>query len=141
MDRAKETQQRSPKLAGIKSIPEKERLKMDKEIMGLIIKGWFKSDIIDHIMSKYGIESYDAAKREVTNVTTMFIEDNRVKLEEKKDLYLNHYYGLYKIAQEEAAINKRTKDAKDILDSICKLEGMYIDRKEIKIEDGFKVEF
>lgn len=127
--------------AGIKSLAPADRVKLNKEIMKLIIKGWYKHEIIEFLQNERGIESYDSARREVDAVTTMFIETNRQKLDEKKDLYLNYYLHLYKIAQEEAANNKRTKEAKDILDSICKLEGMYIDRKEIKIEDGFKVEF
>lgn len=120
---------------------EKNKLKQDvielfmtshtqKELKLKIQEKWkidTSSGTFNSLVKKFKEEFFDAE----------FNKENQYK----KEGYLAKYQYLLKVAVDKAVETGNTKNAKELIDSMVKLEGLLTEKQEVKLVDDFKVEF
>jgi hypothetical protein len=123
------------------SLYERQTIKQD------IIELFVTSNTTDEILTKIG-QKYDFEA--VTNNMRSFVAKVKREFFEKefgtenqlrRESYLAKYQYLLKIAVDKAVETRSTKDAKELIDSMVKLEGLLVEKVENKIVDDFKIEF
>lgn len=124
--------------------------------LGKIEREWFKADVIDMYLQAFRPDEIKLAMMEkyiLTDETSVINAINRARREfftkdrveegiaSKKEEYIANYKYLLNIAAVKAKETGNTKNAKDVLDSMVKLEGLLVEKQEIKQVDGFEIEF
>ena len=124
--------------------------------LGLIEREWFKQDVIElflqshrqdeikHLlMDKYKLTDEKSVLNAINRARKDFFTKERVDeaVASKKEEYIANYKYLLNIATVKAKETGNTKNAKDVLDSMVKLEGLLIEKQEVKHVDGFEIEF
>lgn len=109
---------------------------IDKWILSCMLQGKTNAYIVDILIDKYKF-SLSNAKYRITTLLQYIQEvdtqDINLKIEQYKSLYLDLY---------ERNLNMgNTRGAREILDSLAKLEGLLIERKDIKLSNTFQVDF
>lgn len=108
---------------------------VDKEILKLVCQGKTHTAILDYLMLK-GFK-IDNAKFRLKCVLEKLRDDNKNEC----DVMINEYKTMYLKLFEDATNVGNTKIARDILDSLVKLDGLLIERKDIKLSNTFQVDF
>lgn len=108
---------------------------VDKEILKLVCQGKTHTTILDYLMLK-GFK-IDNAKFRLKCVLEKLRDDNKNEC----DVMINEYKTMYLKLFEDATNVGNTKIARDILDSLVKLDGLLIERKDIKLSNTFTIDF
>ena len=121
--------------------PQNKRTKvqqaaMEQIVYDLIIKGNSFRNVKKIMMEEHGYSDSNAEKIYLT-VHNSFKIKNELEAEAKRDEYLEMYLSLY----NDAVVNGETLIAKNILDSIVKLQGLITQKVEAKIDTNYEVKF
>lgn len=108
---------------------------IDKEIIDLICQGRTHTFVIDFLYNK-GF-NYDNATYRLKNVLEKLRDDNKSEV----DVTISEYKTLYLKLFNDALNVGNTRVARDILDSLVKLDGLLIERKDIKLSNTFEINF
>ena len=121
-----------------------------------IEREWFKADVIEMylqafqqdqiklaMMEKYDLTDEKSVLNAINRARKEFFTADRTQenIASKKEEYIQNYKYLLNLAAVKAKETGNTKNAKDVLDSMVKLEGLLIDKQEVKHVDGFEIEF
>ena len=118
-----------------------DKWEMRDEIIDMVMRSYTSTEIAKHLRDKWGITSHNTAFSTIAAAKKEFFDIERVKVvEEKRELYLAQYQNLLKIAVDKAVQTGQTKNAKELIDSMAKLDGLYIQKQEISVVDNFKIE-
>lgn len=124
--------------------------------LGKIEREWFKADVIEmylqafsrndikiKMMEEYLLTDETSVENAIDRARREFFTVERVEegIASKKEEYIANYKYLLNIAAVKAKETGNTKNAKDVLDSMVKLEGLLIEKQEVKVVDGFEVTF
>lgn len=109
---------------------------VEKVIYELLIKGWTQTRISEVLMRDHGFPDEPHCKNAVYRVISKFKENNDIDIDDLKAQYLEMYMKLY---SDSVDVNKKT--AKEILDSIVKLQGLITNKIEAKVDSTFEVKF
>jgi hypothetical protein len=109
---------------------------MEEIVYQLIMKGETYRNVMNILMEKYSYTKVNAEKIYL-KVIYSFKEKNPFDADELRQKYLEMYQDLYK----QAVINRETLAAKQIMDSIVKLQGLITQKVEAKIDQVFEVKF
>lgn len=109
---------------------------VEKVIYELLIKGWTQTRISEVLMRDHGFPDEPHCKNAVYKVISKFKENNDIDIDDLKAQYLEMYMKLY---SDSVDVNKKT--AKEILDSIVKLQGLITNKIEAKVDSTFEVKF
>lgn len=109
---------------------------VEKVIYELLIKGWTQTRIAEVLMRDHGFPDEPHCKNAVYKVISKFKENNDIDIDDLKAQYLEMYMKLY---SDSVDVNKKT--AKEILDSIVKLQGLITNKIEAKVDSTFEVKF
>lgn len=109
---------------------------IDKWILSQMLQGKTNAYIVDILIDKYKF-SLSNAKYRITTllqyIQDVDTQDINLKIEQYKSLYLDLY---------ERNLNMgNTRGAREILDSLAKLEGLLINKAELKLENTFTILF
>lgn len=109
---------------------------VEKVIYELLIKGWTQTRISEVLMRDHGFPDEPHCKNAVYKVISKFKDNNDIDIDDLKAQYLEMYMKLY---SDSVDVNKKT--AKEILDSIVKLQGLITNKIEAKVDSTFEVKF
>lgn len=109
---------------------------MEEIVYQLLMKGETYRNIIKILMDNHSYTKINAEKIYL-KVIYSFKEKNPIDADELRQKYLELYMDLYK----QAVINRETLAAKQILDSIVKLQGLITQKVEAKIDTNYEVKF
>lgn len=112
-----------------------QQQQMEEVVYQLLIGGWTSKNIITELITKYGYKAPNAQKL-ITKVLSGLVPLEQNTIDELKVRYLNMFLDIY--AQALNANEYRT--ANEILKSIVKLQGLDVQKVEIK-DTTFDVEF
>ena len=101
-----------------------------------LMEGWSEVKITAELVTTYG-RSEASAKKIIENVNKSFCSINPAEVNILKSKYLDMYGDLYTRALEK----KDLAVARNILDSVVKLQGLVTKRSESKVENIFTIEF
>ena len=102
-----------------------------------MIQGWTVKKITDELILNYGIKSEVTAERLIRNVNHSCSSVSVKDMDVLRSMYIETYFDLYRKAIEK----KDYATAKNILDSVVKLQGLITKRTESRIENVFTVDF
>lgn len=120
----------------IKDVDSLLRLEMEKKIYLLVLDGWTNKRIVDELMLNYGF-SENAAWTLIKGLNRSYIPKAKIEVDELRGMYIEMYADLYKRSVEK----KDYATARNILDSIIKLQGLAIQKIEAKVENVYNIEF
>ena len=119
-----------------------EKREIDGEIIDMFVHSYSTTEIIKHLQDKWGMGNMNSILDTIKRVKKKFFDVETEKCNEQKRAgYLAQYQNLLKIAVDKAVKTGSTKNAKELIDSMTKLEGLHIDRQEVKVVDTFDVQF
>ena len=119
-----------------------EKREIDEEIIEMFVNSYTITEIAKHMQVKWGMGNINAIHDTIKRVKKAFFDVERESSnEDKRAGYLAQYQNLLKIAVDKAVKTGSTKNAKELIDSMTKLEGLHIDRQEVKVVDTFDVQF
>lgn len=101
------------------------------------LEGWTTKKIVDTLVGEYGVRSTYAAEKLVKMVRQSYTLIEKEDIDELKAKYLEMYSDLYRRSIEK----KDMATARNILDSVVKLQGLITNKVEGKIENTFTVDF
>lgn len=102
-----------------------------------MLEGWTNKKICDQLQNNYGIPTLKKAKRLVNNVNRSYRIIDQKEAEELKSRYLEMYSDLYR-----RALNKDDlSTARNILDSVTKLQGLATKKVDKNVNNTFNVDF
>lgn len=102
-----------------------------KEIYDKLIAGYTNRDIVTYLRDKGTFNSDSTALYHIQEVKKEFLLNVEKDLELKREEYIAKYMSLYKDSKELGEL----KDAKAILDSLVKLEGLMQQKVEVKDDE------
>lgn len=121
---------------GSKKRTKAQQEAMEQIVYGLLMKGETYRNVIKILKEKHAYNDANAEKIYL-KVIYSFKEKNPYDADVLRTKYLELYFDLYK----QAVINKETLVARQILDSIVKLQGLITQKIDAKIDNNYKVEF
>lgn len=121
---------------GCKKRSNMQNYEVRKFVFSQMLEGKSKRQIIDILKEEHGYESANAHKV-YTNCMNEYKPSSDEELVQLKEQYLEMYLDLY----DRARKNKEHANAKSIMDSIVKLQGLLVDKQVVKTEHTYKVEF
>lgn len=122
-------------MAGIKKT-KLQQLAIEKLIYELLIAGWTNQHIVDKLIEEEGYK-YDNAWKQIVKVTKALKPKVAEEVEDIKLRYIDMYLDIYSRAVDSMDL----KAANAILANLTKLQGLAVDKQEIKVEATYQIEF
>lgn len=113
-----------------------EQKEIEKIVYELLMGGYSYKRIIDTLMENYGYNTEVNCYKVIEKVVKSFKPKVMQEIDDLKDRYLEMHTDLYKRALETGDV----RAANDVLKSITKLQGLDVQKIEIK-DTTFDVEF
>lgn len=124
-----------------KTMGIEEQFTLEDEIIDMFLNSNNNVDIMNHLQKNWGFTFAKAKKLIKETKEKFFVSNRETDVNNKKEIYLSQYQNLLKLAVRNANESGNTRPAKDLLDSMVKLEGLLIDKQETKIVDTFEIDF
>ena len=102
-----------------------------------LLDGWTPKKISDELIANYGVRNETAASKIIRSVTYSTVMVETTDMNELKARYVEMYGDIYRRALEK----KDYGTAKNILDSVVKLQGLITKQSVSRIENVFTVDF
>lgn len=115
---------------------KKYLIEIDKYILYKLIKGDSHFQIIEYLVDNEGMTEANARFR-LDQVMKRISKSDDLEFEEKISKYKEMYSNLYR----ESLKNDNYRVAKEILDSMTKLEGLLTQKIEAKIDNTYTIKF
>lgn len=109
---------------------------IDKYVIDLMLKGKSTSFIIQDLLDNWEVKTESSAKHFIRRCNAKLSEANKTAVEDKISQYKEMYLNLY----EEAVDAGERKVAREIMDSIIKLEGLITNKIQATVETSGKID-
>lgn len=109
---------------------------IDKYVIDLMMKGKSPAYIIQNLLENWEVKTISTAKQHIRKANAKLTEANKGSLEDKISQYHQMYLSLY----EEAVEAGERKVAREIMDSIIKLEGLITNKIQATVETSGKID-
>lgn len=113
-----------------------EQSNMEQKVYELLMNGNSYRNIL-----KYLIEKHEYTKPNAEKIYLKVIRSFKVTDKVEQEDLINKYIEMYTDLYNTAVINKETKTAQSILDSIVKLQGLTVINVNQKISNVFEIKF
>lgn len=110
---------------------------LDKYILEQLVSGVSPISLINDLCERDNKMKPLNARFRIRQVLSKLVSADETELNEKAAKYRECYLSLYRQAYEDNNIKQATK----ILDSLVKLDGLLIERSEVKVEGEYIVKF
>ena len=116
---------------------KQEMARVETAVLNWIVQGASVSNIIRDLKAFHGFKSDVNCRRVISKVTKRLQDNNEADLEKARAVYRQRYEDLY----QKAVLDGRINDARAILDSMAKIDGVIIQKIEQKTTQAYNIEF
>lgn len=115
---------------------KKQMYDIERFVLDQIVRGSSTSSIIRDLKAQFGLNTDVHCRKIIGKVTKRLEQNNQQDIEQARAVYRQRYEDLYQKAVMEGRIN----DAKNILDSMAKIDGVIIQKIEQKTTQAYTIE-